>query len=143
MIDFVCKDHDFIIISAAECEALKSAAVDLDCDGRMTNLFLEKLLDRYSRVPAMESRSPMDRSPAFSLSVPSERVETTTRRLRRSSSIWPLTNEHSKLSSDYDFFVMLHNGGRRAARNFLDAHFDDIGVKSTVDLSAETRAEWA
>ncbi len=38
---------------------------------------------------------------------------------------------------------MLRNGGRRAARNFLDAHFDDIGVKSTVDLSAETRAEWA
>ena len=49
----------------------------------------------------------------------------------------------SKLSSDYDFFVMLRNGGRRAARNFLDAHFDDIGVKSTVDLSAETLAEWA
>src|SRR5713101_7422433 len=49
----------------------------------------------------------------------------------------------SKLSSDYDFFVMLRNGGRRAARNFFDAHFDDIGVKSTVDLSAETRAEWA
>jgi NTE family protein len=49
----------------------------------------------------------------------------------------------SKLSSDYDFFVMLRNGGRRAARNFLDAHFDDIGVTSTVDLLAETRAEWA
>ena len=49
----------------------------------------------------------------------------------------------SKLSSDYDFFVMLRNGGRRAARNFFDAHFDDIGIKSTVDLSAETRAEWA
>jgi NTE family protein len=49
----------------------------------------------------------------------------------------------SKLNSDYDFFVMLRNGGRRAARNFLDAHFDDIGVKSTVDLLAETRAEWA
>ena len=49
----------------------------------------------------------------------------------------------SKLSSDYDFFVMLRNGGRRAARNFLDAHFDDIGVTSSVDLLAETRAEWA
>jgi NTE family protein len=49
----------------------------------------------------------------------------------------------SKLSSDYDFFVMLRNGGRRAARNFLDEHFDDIGVKSTFDLSAEARAEWA
>lgn len=49
----------------------------------------------------------------------------------------------SKLNSDYDFFVMLRNGGRRAARNFLDAHFDDIGRTSTVDLRTEAQAEWA
>jgi NTE family protein len=49
----------------------------------------------------------------------------------------------SKLSSDYDFFVMLRNGGRRAARNFLDAHFDDIGRRSTIDLTAQAQAEKA
>jgi NTE family protein len=49
----------------------------------------------------------------------------------------------SKLSSDYDFFEMLRDGGRRAARNFLDAHFDDIGKRSTFDLRAEARAELA
>ena len=49
----------------------------------------------------------------------------------------------SKLKSDFDFFQMLHKGGRRAARNFLTAHFDDLGVRSTVDLAAEARAEWA
>jgi NTE family protein len=49
----------------------------------------------------------------------------------------------SKLSTDFDFFEMLHVSGTRAARRFLDAHFDDIGVKSTVDLRAEARAEWA
>jgi NTE family protein len=49
----------------------------------------------------------------------------------------------SKLSSDYDFFVMLRNGGRRAARNFLDAHFDDLGREGTIDLRAEAQAEWA
>ncbi|HML14282.1 MAG TPA: patatin-like phospholipase family protein [Xanthobacteraceae bacterium] len=49
----------------------------------------------------------------------------------------------SKLKSDYDFFVMLRNGGRRAARNFLDAHFDDLGRDGTVDLRAEAQAEWA
>jgi NTE family protein len=49
----------------------------------------------------------------------------------------------SKLSSDYDFFVMLRNGGRRAARNFLDAHFDDLGRDGTIDLRAEAQAEWA
>jgi len=49
----------------------------------------------------------------------------------------------SKLSTDYDFFEMLRVSGRRAARRFLDAHFDDIGVRSTVDLRAEAHAEWA
>ncbi len=49
----------------------------------------------------------------------------------------------SKLSTDYDFFRMLHASGRRAARHFLKAHFDDIGVRSTFDLRAEAQAEWA
>jgi NTE family protein len=49
----------------------------------------------------------------------------------------------SKLNSDYDFFEVLRNGGRRALRNFLDAHFDDIGVRSTLDLKAEAQVEWA
>jgi NTE family protein len=49
----------------------------------------------------------------------------------------------SKLSTDYDFFEMLCTAGKRAARRFLDAHFDDIGVRSTVDLRAEAQAEWA
>jgi NTE family protein len=49
----------------------------------------------------------------------------------------------SKLSTDYDFFEMLHTSGKRAARRFLDEHFDDIGVRSTVDLQAEAAAEWA
>jgi NTE family protein len=38
---------------------------------------------------------------------------------------------------------MLHVSGKRAARRFLDEHFDDIGVKSTVDLRTEAQAEWA
>jgi NTE family protein len=49
----------------------------------------------------------------------------------------------SKLSTDYDFFELLRTAGRRAARRFLDAHFDDIGVRSSVDLRAEAQAEWA
>jgi NTE family protein len=49
----------------------------------------------------------------------------------------------TKLSTDYDFFEMLRLDGKRAARRFLDAHFDDIGARSTFDLSAEAHAEWA
>jgi NTE family protein len=47
----------------------------------------------------------------------------------------------TKLSTDYEFFEMLRDNGRRAARRFLDAHFDDIGTRSTVDLRAELQAE--
>src|SRR5262249_37624378 len=49
----------------------------------------------------------------------------------------------SKLSSDYDFFESLFRGGRKAARNFLSEHYDDIGKRSTIDLGAEAKAEWA
>ncbi len=43
----------------------------------------------------------------------------------------------SRLKTDYDFFEMLHRAGRRAARRFLDAHFDDIGARSTIESSIE------
>ena len=34
-------------------------------------------------------------------------------------------------------------GGAVAARAFLSEHFEDIGKRSTVDLGAEAKAEWA
>jgi NTE family protein len=46
----------------------------------------------------------------------------------------------SRLKTDYDFFALLHRAGRRAARRFLDRHFDDIGHRSTFDLGKETAA---
>jgi NTE family protein len=44
----------------------------------------------------------------------------------------------SRLSTDYDFFEMLRTNGRRAARRFLDAHYDDIGVRSTLEFEGTT-----
>jgi hypothetical protein len=35
---------------------------------------------------------------------------------------------------------MLRTNGRRAARRFLDAHYDDIGVRSSMDFKATTGA---
>jgi NTE family protein len=49
----------------------------------------------------------------------------------------------SKLTTDYDFFELLRDNGKRAARRFLDDHFDDIGVRCTVDLREEAKAERA
>ena len=47
----------------------------------------------------------------------------------------------SRLNTEYQFFEMLRRAGRRAARRFLDTHFDDIGVRSTLDLKAELQSE--
>jgi len=49
----------------------------------------------------------------------------------------------SRLNTDFDFFEMLRNNGRRAARRFLDAHYDDIGVRSSVDFEAAPGAATA
>jgi len=50
---------------------------------------------------------------------------------------------NSKFNNDFDFFEQLHKSGRRAARRFLDAHFDDIGVKSTLEHLPEQPPEAA
>jgi NTE family protein len=42
---------------------------------------------------------------------------------------------NSRLNTDYDFFALLHRAGMRAARRFLDKHYDDIGRRSTADLA--------
>jgi NTE family protein len=51
-------------------------------------------------------------------------------------------NAASKLKTDYAFFSTMHKLGERATRRFLDAHFDDIGARSSIDLQAEVGAEW-
>jgi NTE family protein len=57
------------------------------------------------------------------------------------SSAAPLDAD-ATLNTDYDFFVMLRDLGRGAARQFLDQHFDNIGLRDTVDLAQEVKAEW-
>ncbi len=43
----------------------------------------------------------------------------------------------SKLDAQWDFFLMLKKAGRDAAGRWLKAHYDDIGVKATIDLRKE------
>jgi NTE family protein len=47
----------------------------------------------------------------------------------------------SRLNNDFDFFETLHRAGRRAARRFLNAHFNDIGVRGTIDRTAKLGAD--
>jgi NTE family protein len=47
----------------------------------------------------------------------------------------------TKLRNDFQSLELLRKLGQRAARRFLDTHYDDIGVHSSVDLTAEVRSE--
>ncbi len=40
----------------------------------------------------------------------------------------------SKMNAEWDFLLHLHEIGRKAAAAWLDKHFDDLEVRSTVDL---------
>jgi NTE family protein len=42
----------------------------------------------------------------------------------------------SKLNAEWDFLTMLRDEGRRAADQFVLAHRDDVGVRSTFDLDS-------
>jgi hypothetical protein len=50
-------------------------------------------------------------------------------------------DDRGKLNNDYDFFDRLRQAGQFAAQQFLDDHFDDLGRKSTIDLTAEPAAD--
>ncbi len=43
----------------------------------------------------------------------------------------------SKLTAKWDFFVMLKEAGRKAAKAWLARHFDDLGQRATIDLRKE------
>jgi NTE family protein len=60
--------------------------------------------------------------------------------LRRSGRQFPAD---TRLKTDFDFFDLLHRAGRRAARRFLDEHFDDIDVRGTAELSPGAEAQSA
>jgi NTE family protein len=47
----------------------------------------------------------------------------------------------STLNTDYEYLETLRKLGQRATRRFLDAHFDDIGRRSTIDYAAQAEPE--
>jgi NTE family protein len=51
-------------------------------------------------------------------------------------------DDRSKLNNDYEFLDRLRQLGQAAAQRFLDEHFDDLGVKSTIDLPEEPTQQW-
>jgi NTE family protein len=50
-------------------------------------------------------------------------------------------DSRSRLNVNFEFFLSLHKLGQRAARRFLEAHFRDIGRRSTIDRRLPAEAE--
>jgi NTE family protein len=42
----------------------------------------------------------------------------------------------SKLNPDFEFLRRLHALGRERAHAWIDRHFNDLGVRSTIDIRA-------
>lgn len=65
------------------------------------------------------------------------RVRYTQVRLHRISAEQELRNVgvSSKLNAEWAFLTRLHGIGYRTAQQWLDCHFDDLGKKSTLDMS--------
>jgi len=53
--------------------------------------------------------------------------------IRADKALYDLSSS-TKFVTDWHFLTTLRDRGREAASRWLDAHFDDIGVRSTVDL---------
>ena len=47
----------------------------------------------------------------------------------------------NNLRNDYESFQLLRKLGQRAARRFLEKHYDDVGTRSSIDLKAEVYSE--
>ena len=52
------------------------------------------------------------------------------------------TGARNALNTDFEYFETLHKLGQRAMRRFLDAHFDSIGRRSTIDAPRRLRQRW-
>ena len=55
---------------------------------------------------------------------------------RISSAVMVELGYSSKLLTEWPFFTMLRDEGRKSATAFLEAHRADLGVRSTLDLDA-------
>jgi NTE family protein len=59
-------------------------------------------------------------------------------RLHRIAMEGSLLDASSRFNTDFESFERMHKLGQRATRRFLDAHFADIGRRSSIETEAET-----
>jgi NTE family protein len=133
--------EDVLVVQINPVERIATPSTHTEIMNRINEItFNSSLLAEFRAIDFVTRMIDQGRLPHGT--APGEYRRINVHRIALDSTFSKLTAE-SKLSSDFDFFEILFNGGRNAARNFLSEHFDDIGVRSTIDLAAEARAEWA
>ncbi len=133
--------EDVLVVQINPVERIATPSTHTEIMNRINEItFNSSLLAEFRAIDFVTRMIDQGRLPHGT--APGEYRRINVHRIALDSTFHKLTAQ-SKLSSDFDFFQMLQQGGRQAAETFLSAHFDDIGVRSTVDLSAEAKAEWA
>ena len=133
--------EDVLVVQINPVERLATPSTQTEIMNRINEItFNASLLAEFRAIDFVTRMIDQGRLPHGT--APGEYRRIHVHRIALDSTFHKLTAQ-SKLSSDFDFFQMLRDGGRQATQDFLGAHFDDIGVKSTVDLAAEAKAEWA
>jgi NTE family protein len=133
--------EDVLVVQINPVERVATPSTHTEIMNRVNEItFNSSLLAEFRAIDFVTRMIDQGRLPHGT--APGEYRRINVHRIALDSTFGKLTAE-SKLSSDFDFFEMLFKGGRDAAQNFLSEHFADIGVRSTVDLTAEARAEWA
>ncbi len=133
--------EDVVIVSINPIERRLTPRTQTDIMNRINEItFNSSLIAEYRAIEFVtrlidQGRLPRGRGPG-------EYRRINVHRIALDSAFKELTAD-TKLDSDFSFFELLRNGGQRAGHDFLAQHFDDLGVRSTVDLAAEAQAEWA
>ena len=133
--------EDVLIVAINPLERRTTPHTQTEIMNRINEItFNSSLIDEYRAIDFVvrlidQGRLPRGRGPGEYRRINVHRIAL--------DSVFKELTADSKLDTDFAFFENLRDGGRRAGGAFLEQHFDDLGVRGTVDLTAEARSEWA
>lgn len=103
IVDFICKDHDYFVVSADEQEKLKLAGLELDSvSGRLTTSFLQALLDKYKHNSSTEATIISNKDSDWAKEWPSETGLTSTVNFSNPSGARKTLDEQASRSRSLD-----------------------------------------
>jgi len=122
-----CRSHDTILVQINPVERSGSPRSARDILNRLNEVSFNAVLLKELRMIALLRQVAHTGS--------SESAKWADMRIHRvSSEIMVGLGYSSKLNAEWEFLCMLRDEGRRAAQAFLDAHHEDLGGRSSLDL---------